>query len=65
MVGILLLFIVVLLHGFGGACDKGEHIVAILGVAGLNFLFGIAVFLFSTLSFLQKLGLVSGNRGLN
>ena len=36
-----------------------------LGATGLNFLFGVIVFLFSTLSVLQIFGLVSGSGGLN
>ena len=54
-----------LLLGFGGASGEGGHAVVGLGVAGLNFFLGVALFLFSlTLSFLT-LGLVSGSGGLN
>ena len=54
-----------LLLSFGGASGKGGHAVAGLGVAGLNFFLGVALFLFSvTVSFLI-LGLVSGSGGLN
>ena len=54
-----------LLLGFGGASGKGGHAVVGLGVAGLNFFLGMALFLFSiTVSFLI-LGLVSGSGGLN
>ena len=49
-----------LFSGFGGASCKGGCIVVGLGVAGLNFFLGVALFPFSvTLSFLT-LGLVSG-----
>ena len=54
-----------LLLGFGGACGKGGHIAAALGVAGLNFFLGAALFLFSVVSHFLKLGLVSGSGGLN
>ena len=54
-----------LLLGFGGAPSKGECIAVILGVAGLNFFFGVALFLFSVMSFFLMLGLVSGSGGLN
>ena len=54
-----------LLLGFGGACSKGGHIMATLGVADLNFFFGVALFLFSVVSLFLKLGLVSGSGGLN
>ena len=37
--------------GFGGASGKGEHVVVILGVAGLNFFLGVGLFFFSVISF--------------
>ena len=40
----------------------GGFVVVILGVAGLNFLFGVIVFLLSTVSDLCIFGLVSGNK---
>ena len=51
--------------GFGGACSKGGHIMVALGVAGLNFFLGVALFLFSVVSPFLILGLVSGSGDLN
>ena len=39
--------------------------MVILGVAGLNFFLGVALFLFSVMSLFLTLGLVSGSGGLN
>ena len=39
--------------------------MVILGVAGLNFFLGVALFLFSVVSFFLTLELVSGSGGLN
>ena len=44
---------------------KGVHAVIGLGVAGLNFFLGVALFLFSVTSFFLTFGLVSESRGLN
>ena len=41
----------VLFLGFGGASGKGGNAVVILGVAGLNFFLGVALFLFPVMSF--------------
>ena len=54
-----------LFMGFGGATGKGWHTVVGLGVAGLNFLLGVALFLFSATSLFLTFGLVSGSGGLN
>ena len=54
-----------LLLGFGGASGKGGHVAVILGVAGLNFFLGVALFLSSVMSFILTLGLVSESGGLN
>ena len=54
-----------LLLDFAGASNKGGHIMVILGVAGLNLFLGVALFLFSVMSFFLTLGLVSGNGCLN
>ena len=54
-----------LLVGFGGACSKGGHVMVALGVAGLNFFLGVALFLFPMESPFLTLGLVSGSWGLN
>ena len=51
--------------GFGGASNKGGHIAVTLGVAGLNLFLGVALFLFSVVSFFLTLGLVSRSVGLN
>ena len=53
-----------LLLGFGAASGKGRHAVVGLGVAGLNFLLGVALFLFSVAVSFLILGLVSGSGGL-
>ena len=50
---------------FGGASGKGGHTAVGLGVAGLNFFLGVALFLFSVTSFFLTFGLVSGSGGLN
>ena len=39
--------------------------MVVLGVAGLNFFLGVALFLFSVMSLFLTLGLVSGGGGLN
>ena len=54
-----------LLVGFGGACAKGGHFAVALGVAGLNFFLGVALFLFSVESPFLILGLDYGSGGLN
>ena len=48
------------LVGFGAVCDKGGHVAVALGVAGLNFFLGVALFLFSVESLFLMLGFVSG-----
>ena len=53
------------LLGFGRASGKGGHAVVGLGVAGLNFFLGVAVFLFSVAASFLILGLVSGSGDLN
>ena len=55
----------VLFLGFGGASGKGGCSVVCLGVAGLNFFLGVALFLFSATSFFLTFELVSGSGGLN
>ena len=54
-----------MLLGFGGASGKGGHTMVDLGVAGLNFFLGVALFLFSVAVSFLILGLVSGSGGLN
>ena len=44
---------------------KGGHAAVGLGVAGLNFLLGVALFLFSATSFFLTFELVSRSGGLN
>ena len=51
--------------GFGGASGKGGHTAVGLGVAGLNFFLGVALFLFFITSFYLTFGLGSGNGCLN
>ena len=43
--------------GSGGASGKGGHVAVILGVAGLNFFLGVALFLFSVVSFFSDIGI--------
>ena len=44
-----------LLLAFGGACSKGGHVTVALGVAGLNFFLGVALFLFSVVSLFSNI----------